>query len=66
MKYFFSDIVDLGQMCPTLVTQWTVAHQAPLSFGFSRQEHWSRLPCPPAGDLSNPETDLHCGRFFIF
>ena len=30
---------------------WTVAHQAPLSMGFSRQEYWSRLPCPPAGDL---------------
>ena len=28
-----------------------VAHQAPLSLGFSRQEHWSRLPCPPPGDL---------------
>ena len=35
-------------------TPWTVAHQAPLSMGFSRQEHWSGLPFPPAGDLSNP------------
>ena len=33
------------------VTPWTVAHQAPLSMGFSRQEYWSGLPCPPAGDL---------------
>ena len=33
---------------------WTVARQAPLSMGFSRQEHWSGLPCPPPGDLSNP------------
>ena len=30
---------------------WTVAHQAPLSMGFSRQEYWSGLPCPPLGDL---------------
>ena len=30
---------------------WTVAHQAPLSMGFSRQEYWSGLPCPPPGDL---------------
>ena len=37
-----------------LVTTWTVAHQAPLSMGFSRQEHWSGLPCPPPGDLPNP------------
>ena len=35
-------------------TFWTVTHQAPLSMGFSRQEHWSELPCPPAGDLPDP------------
>ena len=34
--------------CATL---WTVARQAPLSMGFSRQEYWSGLPCPPPGDL---------------
>ena len=28
---------------------WTIAHQAPLSLGFSRQEYWSGLPCPPSG-----------------
>ena len=33
------------------VTSWTVARQAPLSMGFSRQEYWSRLPFPPPGDL---------------
>ena len=32
----------------------TVAHQAPLSLGFSRQEHWSRLPFPPPRHLSHP------------
>ena len=37
-----------------LATPWTVAHQAPLSLEFSRQEYWSGLPCPPPGDLSNP------------
>ena len=36
-------------------TLWAVAHQAPLSMGFSRQEYWSGLPCPPPGDLPNPE-----------
>ena len=36
------------------VTPWTVAHQAPLSMGFSRQEYWSGLSCPPPGDLPNP------------
>ena len=35
-------------------TPWTVARQAPLSMGFSRQEYWSGLPFPPAGDLPNP------------
>ena len=32
-------------------TPWTVAHQAPLSMGFPRQEHWSELPLPTPGDL---------------
>ena len=36
------------------VTPWTVAHQVPLSVGFSRQEYWSGLLCPPPGDLPNP------------
>ena len=36
------------------VTPWTVAYQAPLSMGFSRQERWSGLPCPLWGDLPNP------------
>ena len=35
-------------------TLWTVARQAPLSMGFSRQEYWSGLPCPPPGDLPSP------------
>ena len=35
-------------------TLWTVAHQAPLSMAFSRQEYWSGLPCPPPEDLPNP------------
>ena len=47
-------------MCESLsrvrlfVTPWTVAHQAPLSMGFSRQEYWSGLPWPPPGDLPDP------------
>ena len=36
------------------VTPWIVAHQAPLSMRFSRQEYWSRLPCPPSGDHPDP------------
>ena len=35
-------------------TPWTVAYQAPLSMGFSRQEHWSGLPFPSPGDLPEP------------
>ena len=35
------------------MTLWTVARQTLLSRGFSRQEHWSGLPCPPPGDLPN-------------
>ena len=36
------------------VTAWTVAHQASLSLGFSRQEYWNGLPFPSPGDLPNP------------
>ena len=36
------------------MTLQAVARQAPLSMGFSRQENWSGLPCPPPGDLPDP------------
>ena len=36
---------------------WTVASQAPLSMGISRQEYWNELPCPPPGDVPNPGTE---------
>ena len=42
----------------TLATPWTVACQAPLSMGFSRQEYWSGLPFPFPGDLPNPGIEL--------
>ena len=38
------------QLCATL---WTIAHQAPLFMGFSKQEYQSGLPCPSPGDLPN-------------
>ena len=51
---------------------WTVAHQAPRSMGFSRQEYWSGLPCPPSGNLPDPGIKLMslmsaalAGGFFI-
>ena len=37
--------MSVTQLCPTLVTPWIVALQAPLSMGFFRQEYWSGLPC---------------------
>ena len=36
------------------VTPWSIAHQAPLSLGFSRQEYWSGLPFSSPGDLPDP------------
>ena len=52
-------------------TLWTVAHQAPLSMGFSRQEYWNGLPCSPPGDLPDPGIEpmsiispAFAGRFF--
>ena len=53
------------------MTLWTVARQAPLSMGVSRQEYWSGLPCPPPGDLpdpgikpASPVSPALAGRFF--
>ena len=52
-----------AESCPPLATPWTVAHQTPLSMGFSRQEYWSGLPFPSPEDL---QTQVSCigGRFF--
>ena len=43
-----------------LATPWTVAHQAPLSMGFSRQEYWNGFPFPSTGDLPDPEIEPGC------
>ena len=50
--------VLVAQLCPILMTSWTVAHQAPLSMGFSRQEYSSGLPFPSPGHLPNPGIEL--------
>ena len=44
----------LTQSCRLFETLWSVARQAPPSLGFSRQEYWSQLPCPPPGDRPDP------------
>ena len=46
-------------------TPWTVAYQAPLSMGFSRQEYWSGLPFPSPGDLPDPGIKLGSPAFQI-
>ena len=48
------------QSCCLSATPWTGARQAPLPVGFSRQEYWSGLPCPPPGDLPDPACLLRC------
>ena len=51
------DISEVAQLCPTLcdpVVAKSVAHQTPLSMGFSRQEYWGGLPFPSPGDLPSP------------
>ena len=47
-----------------IYTPWTVAHQAPLSMGFSQQEYWRRLPFPLPEDLPDQGIKLRSGRFF--
>ena len=54
-------------VCVQLYTTfWTVAHQAPLSMGFFRQEYRSGLPFPPPGDLPDPELNLYRLHFRRF
>ena len=50
-----SETVSHSVVCNSLQqTPWTVAHQAPLSMGFSKQENWSGLLCPSPGNLPHP------------
>ena len=50
LVHFFFAVLSQGQLSGT---PWTVAHQPPLSMGFSRQEYWSGWPIPSPGDLPN-------------
>ena len=53
----------VSKSCLNLYGLMDLACRAPLSMGFSRQEYWSGLPCPPPGDLPNPGIEpclLHC------
>ena len=47
-------VCKLLQSCLIFATLWIVAHQVPLTMGFSRQEYWSGFPFPPPGDLPDP------------
>ena len=53
IPFFFPPISHFSFVL-LFATLWIVAHQAPLSMGFSRQEYWSGLPCPSPGDLPYP------------
>ena len=64
-------IPDIVSCVWLFATPWTIAHQAPMSMGFSRQEYWSGLPCCPPGDLPGLGTEptsltfvVLAGRFF--
>ena len=50
------------QLYLTLWNLWAVVHQAPLSLGFSRQEYWSGLLCPPPGESSGPRDRIRVSR----
>ena len=56
LTFFFFNVCVLSRFSHVqlFLTLWTVAHQASLSLGFSRQEYWSGLPCPPPGDFPDP------------
>ena len=62
-------LLSFSCVSDSLQPPWTVAHQAPLTMGFSRQESWSGLQFLSSGDLPNPEIEftspLLAGGFFI-
>ena len=74
MIYILCVRAKLLQLCPALcdpMDSATLVHWAPLSMGFSGQEYWSGLPCPPLGDLPDPGfkpmspmSPALAGRFF--
>ena len=70
--YVSAQLLSLVQLFQVFATLWTVAHQAPLSMGFSMQEYCSGLRFPSPGDLPDPEVKpvalasrALAGRFFI-
>ena len=68
--YYMLSLFRLSVMSDSFATPWTVAHKAPLSMGFSRQEFWSGLPFPPPRDLSGSGikrlSPALAGGFFFF
>ena len=76
MNLALNSLTTLVLLCAMLrrvllfMTVWTVAHQAPLSVGFPRQESWSGLPFPPPGGLPNPgkkkSNSVSCTRGEVF
>ena len=52
-------MLSLFSCVPFLANTQTIAHQVPLSVGFSRQEYWSRFPRPPPGDFPNQGSNPH-------
>ena len=69
--YFIACMLSCFSHVQLFVTPWTVALQAPLTVGFSRQDYWSGLPCPLPGDLPDPGIEpaslvspALAGRFF--
>ena len=58
LTYLLLFLFSCWVMSDSFVTPWAVAHQAPLSMGFSRWEYWRGLPFPPPGDLLDPGIEL--------
>ena len=70
LKLDFSNLLfSPSAMSNSFANPWTVAHEAPLSIEFSKQEHWSGLPCIPPGELPNPQVEpasLTLGRQTLY
>ena len=58
-------VCSVARCVRLFATLWTVAHQVPLSGGFSKQDYWSGLSCLPPGDLLHPRFNQHLCRLLL-
>ena len=69
VRHDLTDYERISPSCLTLCEPMDIAHQSPLSMGFSKQEYWSGFPCSPPGDLPHPGIEprsIYISRWMLY